>query len=136
MNAVWRGLGITMAASHYAFLAYLLVGGFVAWRWRWTIVPHVLAAVWATLIIVTRVPCPLTALQNNFRERAGQRPVAGGFIEHYVRGVLYPAAYEHLAQALLALVVIGSWIGFVRRSNRRRGRVSDAAGQPAASLRA
>ncbi|HEV7205863.1 MAG TPA: DUF2784 domain-containing protein [Jatrophihabitans sp.] len=132
---MWRGLGITMAAGHYVFLAYLLAGGFLAWRWRWSIVPHVLAAVWATLILTTRVPCPLTALQNNFRERAGQRPISGGFIEHYVRGVLYPAAYEHEAQALLGLVVLASWIGFVRRRGRRSNVSSDAAGRPAASPR-
>ena len=94
MDAVWRALGDVMVAAHYLFLAYLLGGGFLAWRWRRTIALHVLAAVWATLIIATRVPCPLTALQNAFRERAGQAPVTGGFIEHYVRGVMYPAAYE------------------------------------------
>jgi hypothetical protein len=36
------------------------------------------------------------------------------FINIYVRGTLYPANHETLAQLVIALVVLASWIGFVR----------------------
>jgi Protein of Unknown function (DUF2784) len=31
---------------HFGFLAYVALGGFLAWRRPWLIVPHVGAAVW------------------------------------------------------------------------------------------
>lgn len=117
---MWRGLGTTMVVAHFAFLAYLIIGGFVAWRWRATIVAHILAAIWGVLIVVTKVPCPLTSLQNNFRERGGQPPYGEGFIGHYVKGQLYPAAYERPVQAAVAVIVLASWVGFGIRGRHRR----------------
>lgn len=125
MGVVWRGLGEVMIAAHYAFLLYLLVGGILAWWWPRTIAPHVVAAIWGILIIVTKVPCPLTALQNNFRERGGQAPYAKGFIDHYVRGQLYPTSHEGLVQVLVAAVVLVSWFGLAART-RQRGPIGSA----------
>ena len=115
MRSAWLGLAEAVITIHYAYLAYLIIGGFLAWRWRSTIVLHGIAALWAALIIVTKVPCPLTALQNQFRENAGQPPLASSFINIYVRGTLYPGHEQALAQGLVAAVVLASWIGYQRR---------------------
>jgi uncharacterized membrane protein len=122
MNDVWRLAADAVVGLHFAFLAYLLVGGFLAWRWPRTIVLHLLTAIWAVLIITTKVPCPLTFLQNEFRRMAGQSEVSGGFIKVYVRGTFYPADRETLTQALVGLVVLGSWAGYLVLRNRRRRR--------------
>lgn len=112
MHTVWVSLAEGVVVLHYGYLAYLVSGGFLAWRWPRSIVAHVLATVWAVLIVVTKVPCPLTALQNNLRERAGQQPLGGSFIDTYVRGTLFPADRIGLAQALVGVVVVTSWLGF------------------------
>src|SRR6185437_7292842 len=78
VTTVWRWSGDGVVALHSAYLAYLLVGGFVAWRWPKTIVPHALAALWAVLMMATPVDCPLTTLQQEFRRLAGQAPLHGG----------------------------------------------------------
>jgi len=114
VNTVWRALADVVIGVHYAFLAYLVVGGFIAWRWRKTIWLHVGAAVWGILIIATKVPCPLTALQNQFRENAGMHSMGTSFINIYVKGTLYPASHQTIVQLAIALVVLASWIGFVR----------------------
>ncbi len=50
--------------------------------------------------------CPLTPLEQNLRRQAGQGGYSGGFIEHYVGGLLYPADWSSLRIWLgLALVV-------------------------------
>ena len=118
VNGLWRGLADGVAGVHYMFMGYLLVGGFIAWRWPKTIWAHALAAVWAILIVTTKVPCPLTALQNHFRENAGQRPLSDSFINVYIRGTFYPNGAQTLARVTIAVVIIGSWIGFVRRQRR------------------
>lgn len=121
MDAVWRGLADGVVGIHYAYMAYLIVGGFIAWRWPKTIAVHAVAVVWAILIVTTKVPCPLTALQNQFRERAGEHPLSGSFINIYIRGTFYPAGQQTLAQAATAAVVMASWIGYryLRRTARR-----------------
>lgn len=117
----YRLLADAVAGVHYAYLAYLLVGGFVAWHWPRTIALHVVAAVWAVLIIATPVPCPLTAAQNALRERGGQQPLHESFIDTYIRGTFYPAAYEGQTRVVVAGIVAASWVGFVLRMRRRRG---------------
>lgn len=109
-----------VAGLHYAYLVYLLVGGFIAWRWPWTITTHVLAAFWAVLIIIGAVPCPLTWLQNEFRQRAELPPLTGGFIDTYVKDKLYPANQALAAQVIVASLVIVSWLGFVLMLRRHR----------------
>jgi ABC-type dipeptide/oligopeptide/nickel transport system permease subunit len=115
MQTTWRLLADAVVGVHFAFLAYVIVGGFLAWRWRWTIVTHVLACIWAALIIFVKVPCPLTALQNQFREWAGENPLRAGFIHNYVTGHLYPSGDARVVQVIVALIVLVSWVGYARR---------------------
>jgi hypothetical protein len=73
------------------------------------------------------VPCPLTALQNTLREHAGQPPLSDSFINLYVRGTLFPTNLIGLAQAVVGVVVLGSWAGFVLRGRQTRGASAAAA---------
>lgn len=115
MSIFWYGLADAAVAVHFAYLGYVLVGGFFAIRWPRTIAIHVLAVTWAVVIVTTKVPCPLTAAQNQFRENAGGQPLPGSFIDLYVRGTLFPAGQQSAAQAGLALVVLTSWALFIYR---------------------
>jgi hypothetical protein len=111
----YRALTSAIIVGHFAFVAYVLLGGFLAWRWGWTIVPHILAATWGLLVIALSLNCPLTAAENWSRRRAGETPLAGGFIDRYLTGVIYPARYVHQVQILTAVVVLVSWAGLVAR---------------------
>lgn len=121
---VAQGFAAGTVAVHYLVLAYMVFGGFIAWRWLWTIAVHVVAVGWAAFILIFPVRCPLTALDGYLRQRGGLPPLCGGFIDTYVSGVLYPPAYERLAQALAAAVVLVSWCGcYVHHRQQRGGRV-------------
>jgi len=114
----YRLLAHGVAGIHYGYLAYLVSGGFIAWRWPRTIVAHVLAATWGVVVVAAHWPCPLTAAQNALRERAGQAPLSDTFINSYIRGTFYPASRETEVRALVAAIVAASWLGFVLRRRR------------------
>ena len=91
---------------HGAFVAFVMLGGFLAWRWRAVLWAHVPAAVWGAAIEYAGGICPLTPLENALRARAGLEGYRGGFVEHYVIPLLYPAGLTRPTQAVLGTVVV------------------------------
>ena len=85
---------------HFGFVVFVALGGFMAWRYPLLLVAHVPAVGWALGIVTIGWPCPLTGVENDLRERAGSEAYEGGFVDRYLTGVLYPAEYERLMQAL------------------------------------
>jgi Protein of Unknown function (DUF2784) len=101
---------------HFAFLCYLVVGGFVALRWRHTIWLHVPAVLWGIAITTGHLDCPLTGLERWGRAKAGMAPLPpDGFIAHYIVGVLYPASWASFVPAGVFALVVVSWVLYGRR---------------------
>ena len=106
---------------HFTFLAFVVFGGFLALKWPRLIWSHVLLVAWGFSTIAFSIRCPLTDVEDWARTSAGEAKLTGtGFIDHYVEGVLYPEDYTRLLQAAAAVVVAGSWVGFVMRRRSRR----------------
>ncbi|QYN32086.1 DUF2784 domain-containing protein [Pseudonocardia sp. DSM 110487] len=103
---------------HFGFLAYVALGGFMAWRWPWAVVPHAAAVLWGALNATVGIPCPLTAWEDAARRRAGELGLPRGFIDTYLTGVVYPEEHLLTAQLLVAALVVVSWTGFVLRMRR------------------
>jgi Protein of Unknown function (DUF2784) len=96
---------------HFAFLIYVVFGGFLAWRWPRMIWPHLAGAAWGAGIVLGVLQCPLTDAENWARSQAGDAVPAAGFIDRFVENVVYPEEYTGLLQATAAVIVVGSWIG-------------------------
>ena len=116
---VYRILAGAIVVLHFAVLAYVVFGGFLAWRWPRTIWLHLAFACWGFSSIVFGLACPLTTAEGWARHRAGLPGLPGGFIDTYLTGVLYPESAKTLAQWLAGGLVLTSWIGLALR--RRRG---------------
>lgn len=109
------------AAVHFAFIAYLVAGGFLALKWRRTLAVHIGAVLWGFGSLAVRWPCPLTSLERWARTRAGMQPLPpDGFIAHYLTGVLYPASAVGVVQVLVAMTVAVSWGLFALAARRHR----------------
>jgi hypothetical protein len=103
-----------VAVAHFAFIGYLVVGGFVALRWPRTIFLHIVAVVWA-----------LTELERWAGARAGTSPLpSDGFIAQYITGVLYRADAVGVVEGVVFAVVIVSWGLFAYAVVRGRQRSS------------
>ncbi|HME74688.1 MAG TPA: DUF2784 domain-containing protein [Mycobacterium sp.] len=113
-------VGLTVVA-HFAFLCYLIVGGFLALHWRRAIWLHVPAALWGIAITAARLDCPLTSLERWGRAKAAMAPLPpGGFIAHYISGVLYPASWAGFVPLVVFTLVALSWVLYVRTRSRAR----------------
>lgn len=113
-----------VVALHFAFIAFVILGGFVAWRWPWVAWLHVPVALWGAIIEFAGWICPLTPLENALRHSAGDAGYAGGFIEHYVIPVVYPARLTPAIQVALGvgvLVVNGIAYGVLVSRRWRKG---------------
>ncbi|RMH19429.1 MAG: DUF2784 domain-containing protein [Acidobacteria bacterium] len=98
-----RLLADALVLAHGAFVAFVALGALaVLWR-RWVLWLHLPALAWGILIELRGWICPLTRLENAFRRSAGEAGYEGGFVEHYVVPVLYPAALDRELQLNLAL---------------------------------
>ena len=113
---------------HMIFILYVVVGGILAFKWRWTIWMHLPCALYGVLIEFWGWVCPLTPLENDLRKAAGQAGYQGGFVEHYILPVVYPTALTRSVQIVLGLLVIavnacvyGALIVAVLRRRRQSG---------------
>ena len=108
---------------HLGFILFVLLGGLLALRWRWAPMLHLPAAAWGVYVELSGGLCPLTPLENRLRIAAGEAGYTGGFIEHYLLALIYPAGLTHEIQYVLAAIVVGvnglayAWVW--RRRRRR-----------------
>lgn len=110
-------LATTALVAHLLFLVYLAVGGFLAWRWPRTIWLHAAVVLWGAGSVLVGYGCPLTGLERWARERAGRARLSeGGFIDHYLTGVVYPERWLVAAQVAVGVLVAVSWLGLRRRA--------------------
>ena len=105
-------LANTLLLIHFLFIAFALFGGLFIFRYRWVAWLHIPAFVWAALISFVGWICPLTPWEVSLRRSAGQEGYSGGFIEHYITPIIYPAGYtrEFAIAAGVTVLVINSLI--------------------------
>ncbi|QIS04058.1 DUF2784 family protein [Nocardia brasiliensis] len=119
---LYRLLADATAAVHFAFVAYVVIGGFLAWRWPRGIWTHLLAFGWGFATVLFGFECPLTHLENWARHRAGEAGLPpSGFIDHYLTGVIYPDSALGAVRVLVAVCVVLSWVGYAVLRRRAAG---------------
>ena len=101
-----RALADAIVVLHFGFLLFVVLGGLAVLRWPKLAWLHVPAAIWGVLIEFFGWICPLTPLENHFRQLGGQAGYAGGFIQHYIVSVLYPDQLTRGTQIILGAAVL------------------------------
>ncbi|CAG1005635.1 hypothetical protein BURK1_03224 [Burkholderiales bacterium] len=95
-----------VVALHVAYIAFACLGGLLALRHPGWALAHLPAAAWGAYAELSATVCPLTPLENHFRRRAGEAGYGGGFVEHYVMPLLYPAGLTQDIQAWLGVFLL------------------------------
>ncbi len=103
---LYRALADLVALTHLAFIVFAVLGGLFTLRWRWAPCVHLPAAAWGAAIEFFGWFCPLTPLENSLRRASGSAGYPGGFIEHYLLPVLYPAELTREIQLFFGCAVV------------------------------
>jgi hypothetical protein len=103
---LYRILADIIVLVHLVVILFIVVGGLLCVKWPKAAFVHLPFAVWGVAIETLGFICPLTPLENHLRLAAGDAGYSGGFVEHYVIPIVYPAGLTQALQWLLAGVVI------------------------------
>lgn len=95
-----------VASLHFAFVVFVVLGGLLVLRWPRLAWLHLPAVAWGASIELLGWICPLTPLENRLRHEAGLAGYEGGFVEHYLLPLLYPASLSRSVQVILGLSVL------------------------------
>jgi len=112
-------LADAVVVLHFTFVVFVVLGGFLALRWRWVWWPHLAAVAYGAGIVLIGWSCPLTDLERALREAGGDEPSTRGFVERYLEGVIYPGDRTPTMRALAAVAIAVSWALLLHRHQRR-----------------
>lgn len=95
---LFRFLANAAVVLHLIFVLFVVFGGVLVARWSWVAWAHVPAAAWGVWIEFAGWQCPLTPLENWFRQQGGGAAYKASFIDHYLLPILYPPSLSREVQ--------------------------------------
>jgi hypothetical protein len=115
-----------LVGLHFVFILFVILGGVLVVHRTWVALLHLPCLVWGVMIEWQGWICPLTPLELHYRELAGDAGYSGGFIEHYLMPLVYPASLTRtlqivLGSSLLALNLLIYGYLIFSRFNHRQG---------------
>lgn len=102
----WRLAADALVVIHLGFILFVLLGGLLLLRWPRLLWLHLPAVAWGATVEFFHLLCPLTPWENQLRRAAGDAGYEGGFIEHYLIPLIYPAGLTPQIQLWLGGVVV------------------------------
>ena len=103
---IWSLLADGLVVVHFAFTAFVVLGGFLTWSRRRIAYVHLPALAWGCWVELSHSICPLTPLENQLRQLGGEAGYQGGFLAHYLARVLYPEGLTAQIQWVLAAALV------------------------------
>ena len=121
---LYAALADAVLILHLAFILLVACGGVLVLFRPWFALVHLPAVCWGAYVSLAGQICPLTPIEQQWRIAAGQQGYDGGFIDHYLMAVIYPAGLTREVQIAIGIAVIGCNIvlyGLAAARRRRAG---------------
>lgn len=124
---LYRLMAELVVVVHLAFILFVVAGSLLVRRCPRLPWLHVPSLIWAATSITIGLSCPLTPLEKMLRRLGGEGAYAGGFIDHYVEGVVYPESLTPFLRALAFVLIV---VGYAGLSSKRRTACGRRCGGP------
>lgn len=121
---LYQLLADAVVLLHFAFVAFVMLGGLLVLRWPKVAWLHLPMAAWGAFVELGLHYCPLTPLENRLRERGGLATYEDDFIAHYIVPVIYPPGLTPGIQLFLGILLVGGYMvvyAFAWRIHRKPG---------------
>jgi hypothetical protein len=111
---------------HLSFIVFVLFGGLLSLRHPHWACLHLPALTWGIWVEWSKGLCPLTPLENHFRQLAALEGYRESFVEHYLVRLIYPGQLTVSTQWLLGMfalsvnLIVYFWVFRKRRKYRNR----------------
>lgn len=134
---IYRLLADLVVIVHALFIVFSVLGALLVVRWTWVAWLHLPAVAWAVIVqVVEGGVCPLTPLENHFRQLGGLSGYGPSFIDHYLTSLIYvddPPAWLHMSLGIGVLLINLAGYGWAvaRVIRRRRARAATRLGHAA-----
>lgn len=102
----YRLLADAVLLIHLGFIVFVVLGGFLLRPYPRLLWIHLPAVLWGAFAELSGTICPLTPLENRLRELGGQAGYPGGFVEHYLWPLIYPATLTREIQIGIGIGVV------------------------------
>ena len=102
----YRFFADVVVAFHFAFILFVVAGGFLVARRPALMKLHLGCAAWGAGIELLGGICPLTPFEKWLRHLAGLGGYHGSFIDRYILPIVYPRGMTRTTQIVLGLIVI------------------------------
>jgi hypothetical protein len=102
----YRVLADIVLVLHLCFVIFVVFGGLLVARYRSIAWFHLPAVIWGVLIEFYMWTCPLTTLENLFRQFGGEAGYADGFVDYFISAILYTSISPQL-RLMLGLLLAG-----------------------------
>lgn len=123
---IYRLLADAVVLTHLTYIAFVLIGAFLVWRWHFWAWLHIPAFLWGAWVELAGRVCPLTYLEDWLREKGGAAAYSGSFVDHYILPVMYPDHLTSHLETVLGIFVLainaGIYGALVGRLWRKRVR--------------
>jgi hypothetical protein len=116
---LYQLLADAIVITHFIFIVFVVGGGLLVIYWPRVTWAHLPAAIWGAVVEFTGWICPLTPLENHFRELGGGVSYSGDFIAQYLLVVIYPENLTAEIQCILGGLVIAINVIFYTLAIRR-----------------
>ena len=115
---IHRFLARLVLTAHLTYVAFVIFGSLLVFRWPGLAYLHIAAVVWAFATLAFDLGCPLTPWEKASWRRAGIEPYPEGFLQHHILRTRFApeqSRRNHTILGLLVLAINGAvyWAAFL-----------------------
>lgn len=87
---IYRLLADVVIVVHVVFVLFVVCGGFLVMHWPRLAWVHGPCVLWGAAVEIGGWICPLTHLENHWRQMGRGLGYSGGFVDHILLPLIYP----------------------------------------------